>query len=110
MAKQAKDSGRTYELDEDAYIDVFKGSRQFDPLVRFHAPIAAAKSANRQGLSLSSLFGNKPTLTYATLLSARRRLIMCRSPLLIVRFRRYHSLRYAFDVSNLFSVKKDTKN
>ena len=48
--------GRTYELDEDAYIDVFKGSRQFDPLVRFHAPIAAAKSANRQGLSLSSLF------------------------------------------------------
>ena len=50
MAKQAKDSRRTYELDEDAYIDVFKGSRQFDPLVRFHAPIAVALSATSPGV------------------------------------------------------------
>ena len=46
--------GRTYELDEDAYIDVFKGSRQFDPPCRFHAPIAAALSATCP--SLCSLF------------------------------------------------------
>lgn len=37
--------GRTYELDEDIYIDVLEGSRKFDPLCRFHAPIAVSLSA-----------------------------------------------------------------
>ena len=35
-------------MDEDIYIDVLEGRRQFDPLWRFHAPIAAAKPANCQ--------------------------------------------------------------
>ena len=45
------DRRRTYELDEDVYIDVFEGSRQFDPLWRFHPPIAATARANRPALS-----------------------------------------------------------
>lgn len=45
---------RTYELDEDIYIDILEGSRQFDPPWRFHAPIAAVESANLP--DLCSLF------------------------------------------------------
>ena len=44
------EDGRTYEADEDVYIDVLKGSRQFDPLLRFHPPIAASKSASCPGV------------------------------------------------------------
>ena len=41
-------------MHEDIYIDVFEGSRQFDPLWRFHAPIAVALSATSP--DLCSLF------------------------------------------------------
>ena len=44
------EDGRTYKADEDVYIDVLKGSRQFDPLLRFHPPIAASKSASCPGV------------------------------------------------------------
>ena len=44
------EDGRTYEADEDVYIDVLKGSRKLDPLLRFHPPIAASKSAVRLGV------------------------------------------------------------
>ena len=44
------EDGRTYKADEDVYIDVLKGSRQFDPLLRFHPPIATAARANRPDL------------------------------------------------------------